>query len=63
MTRDGRSVTGSAPATTDEKGGVVCEAVTVAGAELTPGMWKAVLSYTGAAGTGSSAAVDIEVVK
>lgn len=63
MTRDGRSVTGTASATTDEKGGVVCEAVTVDSAELNAGMWKAVLSYTGAATTGSSAAVDIEVVK
>ena len=63
MTRDGRSVTGSAPATTDEKGGVVCEAVTVPGAELTAGMWKAVLSYAGAGAKGSSSAVDIEVVK
>ena len=63
MTREGRSVTGTAPATADEKGGVVCEAVSVAGAELSAGMWQAVLSYTGAGSTGSSSAVEIEVVK
>jgi hypothetical protein len=63
MTSDGRSVTGTSAATADEKGGVVCAAVSVPGAELSPGMWQAVLSYSAPGQQGSSPAVDIEVVK
>lgn len=60
LTRAGVHVTTSGPARPDAAT-TACGGLTVPGSSLTPGTWKAVLSYASKASTGTSSAVDIDV--
>lgn len=60
LTRAGVRVTASGVARPDAAT-TACGGLTVPGTSLTPGTWKAVLSYASKASTGTSAAVDIDV--
>lgn len=60
LTRQGRTVSASTPAQPDATT-TDCTGLSVAGSELAPGAWQAVLTYRSKAHTGSSAPVKVDV--
>ncbi|MGY1807354.1 hypothetical protein ACI8AF_08280 [Blastococcus sp. SYSU D00669] len=60
LTRERTTVTGQAAAESDGRS-TWCGSVTVAGGDLTPGTWSAVLSYRSATASGATDAFDLEV--
>jgi hypothetical protein len=60
LTKGGQTVTGRSEALPDASS-TACGAVTVPGDEVAAGTWRAVLSYSSPAHSGTSDAVDVEV--
>jgi hypothetical protein len=60
LTRGGRTVSASTPAEPDATT-TDCAGLSVAGSQLAPGAWQAVLTYRSKAHTGASAPVQVDV--